>query len=105
MSLPLTCRLLYSTLLTLFLSWPAVLVAQPPEQTSSAIAEHALVNINTADAETLARELSGVGPAKAAAIVAWREANGPFVVVDQLTAVKGIGDKILERNLHKLCVD
>ncbi len=36
------------------------------------------VNLNTADAATLARELDGIGPAKAQAIVEYRQKNGPF---------------------------
>jgi len=56
------------------------------------------VNINTADAETLATELSGVGPALAAAIVADRQANGMFTSPESLTRVKGIGNRILELN-------
>ncbi|MBK5223727.1 MAG: ComEA family DNA-binding protein [Acidimicrobiia bacterium] len=49
------------------------------------------VDINTADAARL-EDLPGVGPATAAAIVAHREANGPFVVVDDLLDVRGIGE-------------
>lgn len=49
-----------------------------------------LVNINTADATGLTT-LSGVGPATAEAIIAWREANGSFAAVEQLMEVKGIG--------------
>lgn len=56
------------------------------------------VNINTADAATIAHALDGVGPSKAAAIVAWREANGPFKNVEDLGQVKGIGPATLERN-------
>ena len=56
------------------------------------------VDINTADAKTLAAELRGVGDTTAAAIVAYRTANGPFKTVDDLRKVKGIGDKILEQN-------
>lgn len=56
------------------------------------------VNINTADAATLANSLDGVGPAKASAIVAWREANGPFKSADDLAQIKGIGQDTLERN-------
>lgn len=52
----------------------------------------AAVNVNTASANELA-QLSGVGPAKAAAIVDYREDNGPFKTVDGLTQVSGIGDK------------
>lgn len=56
------------------------------------------VNINTADAKQLADALNGVGPAKAAAIVAWREANGPFQSVEQLAEVRGIGLRTVELN-------
>ena len=56
------------------------------------------VNVNTADAETISRELKGVGLAKAQAIVAYREANGPFAAPDHLLNVKGIGPRVLEDN-------
>ena len=62
------------------------------------------VNINTADIETLTRELNGVGAAKARAIVEFREAHGAFATVDELLEVKGIGMAILEKNLNKLTV-
>lgn len=57
-----------------------------------------VVNINTADAETLAASLDGVGPAKAAAIIAYRDSNGPFEHADQLVNVKGIGVKTVDAN-------
>jgi competence protein ComEA len=50
-----------------------------------------LVNLNTATTEEL-DTLPGVGPATAEAIIAHREANGPFTSVDQLLDVRGIGD-------------
>jgi competence protein ComEA len=56
------------------------------------------VNVNKADAATLARSLDGIGHAKAEAIVAWREEHGPFKSIDELTQVKGIGAATLERN-------
>ena len=62
------------------------------------------VNINTADAETLAMELSGVGPALAAAIVADRDANGEFNTPEALMRVKGIGNRILELNKGNILV-
>lgn len=49
-----------------------------------------MVNINSADAASLT-SLSGVGPATAEAIIAWRETNGEFAAVEQLMEVKGIG--------------
>ncbi|MNW21451.1 ComE operon protein 1 [compost metagenome] len=53
----------------------------------------------------LQRELSGVGEAKAKAIVAYREGNGPFASVDELLEVKGIGKAILDKNREKLEVN
>jgi competence protein ComEA len=63
------------------------------------------VNVNTADATTLAQALDGVGLAKAQAIVAWREANGSFESADQLTSVKGIGQSLVDRNRESIQVD
>lgn len=56
------------------------------------------VDINTANASTLASELNGIGTAKAAAIVAYREAHGPFKRLEDLTLVKGVGEKTVEKN-------
>lgn len=56
------------------------------------------VNINTADAETIAKSLDGIGLTKAKAIVAYREEHGPFKNVDDLSQVKGIGPATLQRN-------
>jgi len=55
------------------------------------------ININTADAATLAGSLRGVGVKKAEAIVAYRSEHGPFKSVDELVNVKGIGEKMLEQ--------
>jgi competence protein ComEA len=62
------------------------------------------VDINSADAATLAAAINGVGPSRAAAIVSYREANGPFASVDELSAIKGIGPKLIERNREVLSV-
>jgi len=56
------------------------------------------VNINTADATALAKALNGIGPAKAKAIVNYRDKNGPFKSVDQLAMVEGITQKLIEKN-------
>lgn len=77
--------------------------AAPPAQLVASI-EQSAVNINSADMETLARELNGVGSAKARAIVEYREANGAFASIDELLEVKGIGMAILEKNRNKLSV-
>ncbi|MBS0433233.1 MAG: ComEA family DNA-binding protein [Proteobacteria bacterium] len=56
------------------------------------------VDINHADASTIANSLDGIGMSKAQAIVAWRDSHGAFKSVDDLRQVKGIGDKTLQRN-------
>jgi competence protein ComEA len=62
------------------------------------------VNINTADATALAAGLQGIGMSKAEAIIAYRTEHGPFHSVDELTQVKGIGDKTLEANRANLTI-
>ena len=56
------------------------------------------VDINTADAETISAELKGVGLAKAQAIVEYRKKYGPFKSPDDLSLVKGIGQRTVEIN-------
>lgn len=63
------------------------------------------VNINTADAQAIADGLTGVGISRAQAIVAYRDAHGPFKSVEELLAVKGIGEKLLEKNHGLVSVD
>ncbi len=63
------------------------------------------VNINTADAKTLARELDGIGAAKAQAIVDYRQKNGSFKKADDLLKVEGIGGKVLEQNRDNIRVE
>jgi len=62
------------------------------------------VDINTADANTLARELEGIGLARAQAIVEYREQNGPFQTAEELKRVSGVGDKVFERNRGNIIV-
>lgn len=58
----------------------------------------ATVNINSASASQLAELLTGVGQSRAAAIVAYRNAKGPFRRVEDLASVEGIGPHIVELN-------
>ncbi|WP_210397665.1 ComEA family DNA-binding protein [Motiliproteus sediminis] len=81
-----------SALLALLLGWSAALFAVEP------------VDVNTASAVELAERLQGIGASKAAAIVAYREQHGPFASVEELVAVKGIGDALLARNRDRLRV-
>lgn len=60
------------------------------------------VNINSANVEQLAQQLSGIGKKKAEAIITYRDQFGPFTDVEQLLEVPGIGPSFLERNSTKL---
>ncbi|MBU2965128.1 ComEA family DNA-binding protein [Amphritea sp. 2_MG-2023] len=84
---------LKSLLLLLCLSLPLGAFAEP------------MVNINTASADTLAEVLQGVGPAKAKAIIEYRETNGPFKTIDELANVRGIGDATVAKNLQSIAVE
>jgi competence protein ComEA len=59
------------------------------------------IDVNSADAKTL-ESLDGIGPAKAQAIVTYREKNGPFKNVDELEKVSGIGKATVEKNREKI---
>ncbi len=56
------------------------------------------VDINSADAATIARELNGVGESRARAIVEFREKNGRFASPDDVLKVSGIGPQVLKLN-------
>ena len=77
-------------------SKPAVAVVKPSIQQNA-------ININTADVQTLT-DLKGIGPKKAAAIIAWRKANGSFKTIEQLAEVKGIGAATIEANRKNIRV-
>lgn len=62
------------------------------------------VDINTADAETISAELNGIGLSKAKAIVEYREKHGPFQSAEDLSLVKGIGERTVEKNLADIKV-
>ncbi|MDZ7751510.1 MAG: helix-hairpin-helix domain-containing protein [Gammaproteobacteria bacterium] len=86
-------KILRSAILSLALVLPSMVLALGP------------VNINTASAEAIAEAIKGVGMQKASAIVAYRDAHGPFKSVDELAAIKGIGAKTLEQNRAKLTTE
>ncbi|EJM01471.1 competence protein ComEA-like protein with helix-hairpin-helix repeat region [Pseudomonas sp. GM102] len=100
----------YSLVFALLTSASIAAIAAPTAAPEAAKAPLMLdvaakVDLNGADAPTLQRELSGIGEAKAKAIVAYRESNGPFSSVDELLEVKGIGKAILDKNREKLEVN
>lgn len=63
------------------------------------------VNVNTADAETISAELKGIGLTKAQAIVEYRKKHGPFKNADELSLVKGIGERTVEINRADIRVE
>lgn len=62
------------------------------------------LNINTASAKELAKGMKGIGIKKAEAIVAHREANGPFKAIEDLLKVKGVGPATLQKNATRLAI-
>lgn len=60
------------------------------------------VNINTATAEELSKVLTGIGMSKAQKIIEYREKFGPFVSIEQLKEVSGIGQATLDKNIGKI---
>lgn len=81
-------KIIQSLALSLLLSISASVFAAP-------------VNINTADAATLS-ELTGIGEKRAEAIIAYREANGPFKSAEELMNIKGIGESIMQKNAENI---
>lgn len=79
---------------------PAVPQARVTQATDKSSA-NAKISINQADQHAFAK-MSGIGDKKAQAIVDYRTEHGPFKQVDELKKIKGIGDKILEKNKDRL---
>lgn len=73
-----------------------------PAGAAPAAGQEGMVNINTATAEVLAKEMNGIGLKKAQAIVSYREQYGPFSKIEDLKQVPGIGNGLLERNRDHL---
>lgn len=67
-----------------------------PNGSSGSGSSDGKVNLNTAD-ETALMTLPGIGPAKAQAILAYRQEIGSFKVIEDIKSVSGIGDKTFER--------
>ncbi len=84
-------EIIKKTLLAVCLLIPALLFAE-------------IVNINTADKETLMTSINGVGEKRAEAIIAYREQNGDFKSVEDLAEVRGVGSSIIEKNMDNLSV-
>lgn len=86
-------------LMVLVLVFASITASSAAQKTAFA----GVVNINTASVEEIT-QLSGIGKSKAEAIVAYRQAH-PFKAVAELTEVKGIGPKLLEKIQGHVTVD
>mgnify|MGYP000044158206 CR=1 FL=1 len=72
---------------------------------SSQVCVAAPVNINTANAQEIAKALYGVGKHKANAIVQYRTKHGPFKTIEGIKKVKGIGQAIVAGNGGDIQID
>lgn len=61
------------------------------------------VNVNQADAAEL-QTINGIGPAKAEAIITYREEHGEFQQIEDLRNISGFGEKTIERLKNQLTV-
>ena len=64
-----------------------------------------VVNINTADADTIANELHGIGFSKATLVIDYRNKYGPFKAVEDVALVKGIGLRTIDLNRDKIVLE
>jgi comEA protein len=96
-----TLRKLATTLAFLGLFLPSSAFWLHAATRPASVAPVQVVSVNTASAEEL-ELVPGIGPAIAARIVSFRNENGPFKAIDELTVVKGIGEKKLERMKNHL---
>lgn len=80
---------------------------EPTEQTQlkTAAVNINQVNINTATAAEIQDKLVGIGAKKAQAIVDYREKNGRFLNIEQLTEVSGIGKATLDKNRDRIVIE
>jgi competence protein ComEA len=86
-------------------SWPGVAQEIPKSGAELAALEMERVNINHADAETIARVLVGIGMSRAEAIVTYREEFGNFTSLEELMMVKGVGEITLKNNDARISFD
>ncbi len=97
-------KLLFSVTLILLVCWTLPALATTAGSNAPVPAKAVKVNINTATAGQLA-ELPGIGPKTAERIVAWRSEHGKFQKLEDLMAVKGIGEKKFARLKDSICLE
>lgn len=90
-------------LLAAGVGWPIEVAAQEKQAGSDAKDSDGKVNINTASKAELMK-LDGVGPAVAAKIIEYRNANGPFKKPEDIRKVRGFGKGLWEKNRAAIAV-
>ena len=85
------------TLVCSVLAWQGPAFAQDSEAPAASS-----ININSASAGEIAATLVGIGEKRAEAIVEFREENGPFESLDDLTEVTGVGETTVEKNASRI---
>jgi competence protein ComEA len=90
-------RLLPALLLSNLIFLPTAQATIEKVEPASITESIQVVSINSASVEQLSL-LRGIGDSKAKAIVEYRKVHGKFDSINQLTNVKGIGDKLIEQN-------
>ncbi len=63
-----------------------------------------LININTADSETL-QKINGVGPSTAEKIISYRTSNGEFRKIEEIMNVTGIGEKTFAKFKNQISIN
>ena len=82
---------------------PSSAASPQPSVKRSASSDGARININTATSQEL-QTIRGIGPTMARRIIEYRQTSGGFSTVDDLTNVKGIGEKTLEKLRDSIAV-
>ena len=72
------------------------------KKTKKQTLKYSSVNINSASEKELMLSLKGIGKKKAKAIIDYRKKHGQFKAVEDLTKVKGIGEKLIEKNKQRI---
>lgn len=90
-----------------FLSFIFTVLILAPKITFAEVSEEAgsetKININTATQEELV-QLKGIGEDLAKRVIEYREQNGPFEKIEDITKVKGLGEKFLEENNAQISI-
>ena len=94
----------YVTVFTLALfALPPLVSASSSIKSTSVVNQHASkINLNTASVSQLTHAIRGIGPKRAEAIVAYRQAHGAFQAVTEIARIKGIGRSFVKQHAQEI---